>query len=174
MNVERIEKLAELLYSAVPEANFHMSKWFGRYDIDKYKESNVMDFDSEMPSIYSDNFIAYECGTTCCIAGWAIAMANDFKPLNLVDTKDSFSSLAASYLEINKDQSYYIFYSDDSSVWNDVFNDYEEIEWDPDMCWYVGITPKIASDVLYRIANGDIKKFNEMEENYNDTYSFAN
>jgi hypothetical protein len=163
MNVERIEKLAELLYSAVPEANFDMRKWFGRYDVDYYNNTSIKEFESELIPKTTDDFIPYECGTACCIAGWALTMANDFKPLDIRNLGGSWNNAAAEYLEINSDQAFYLFYTDRSSIWDDVFFDYEEIQWDEDEDCYVGITPKIASDVLYRIAYGNIAKFKEME-----------
>jgi hypothetical protein len=168
MNVERIERLAELLYSSVPENNFDMSKWFGRYDDVYYNETGIKEFESGLIPKTTADFIPYECGTTCCIAGWALTMANDFKPLDIRNLGGSWCNAAAEYLGINSDQAFYLFYTDRNSIWDDVFFDYEEIVWDEDADYYVGITPKIASDVLYRIAHGNIAKFKEME--LYDTY----
>lgn len=101
----------------------------------------------------AEEFLEGSCGTTACVAGWAVVCAG-------LPIKSSFLDAEAdgqTLLGLTDKQARRLFYANDDSVWWEYADEYS---WDrsdlTDDRWDA-ITAYEAADVLKRIAKGDIE-----------------
>jgi hypothetical protein len=171
MNVENMLALSYFLDRLDPE-NFDLSTWAS-------SGNNTLSIGDFVSSKVTDN----SCGTSACIAGWAVYLyALDVrKQLELpdieyydedgkIDTEYDlhnknnlisfkYQSFAERWLGLNYSEASSIFYCDEDSLWDIHSKDYdldriEHIEGSPiDIS---SIHPKHAADLLRRLALGEI------------------
>lgn len=161
MNRENMMKLA-LHLEDVDKTRFNMNYWVSSYqdDFQEHMEGERLDIN--------------DCGTAGCIAGWAVALANNGK-VDVVDADidedlvlDQNEILlgdvrhhAAEWLGLPLYQADQLFYFDEDSVWNRYSNDYDlkthpSIGNNKQRCVDAdGVHPKYAADMLYRILSGE-------------------
>lgn len=163
MNKERMLRVADLIENA-PKEQFHMGSWFGAYNLNKITADEADDWSSYWDSVgYGEDTLKevlssclpneLSCGTTACIAGWALV---DMKNNNIDFSYSRYAEvLGAEYLGLSRQEAKALFYCNKDSVWYDVATQYG-FEFDPDFPETWNINPKHAVDVLRRIANGDI------------------
>lgn len=186
MNKENMLKVANVLENIKPE-NFHMSGWYSEliepdmYDlfdidpeiVDKYYHGRMMQSLSDYHPIEENldlETMKLSCGTAACIAGWALLVEKSENP-NVFDNENfiSVSTSAKNYLGLDYDQSHQLFYCEYGSIWDKVADEYD-ISFDPDdsNTWY--FHPKIAADVLRRLAEGNLDFnqdwYDEDQDNY--------
>ena len=121
---------------------------------------------------------AFNCNSVGCIAGFAMAIAMDWKQPDWL-TEDSrnymhsFENIACNYLNIPIQVGRKIFYGDEASVWAFVAyherenhqnlewsnwedDEYDDFDWTEESIELSSIDYKVAVDVLRRIASGEI------------------
>lgn len=175
MNKERMLQVADLIENA-PKEQFHMGSWFGKYDFtyatenselkdlwqtDNVKWNNLSKRDEnifdavEQQVVDKDIPTMLKCNTTACIAGWALVGAYNSNYKYAVDAAIPVAYNAQIYLGLTDAEAYQLFYCEDNSIWAKVADEYkldfncsEVDEW--------SINPKIAADVLRRIAKGEL------------------
>lgn len=180
MNKEKILRLADRIENSSPE-QFHMGSWFGRI-LDEDERSNL---EEEFPinadqnyaeASWSDslevlcdlNLEKLSCGTTACIAGWALLDVYFSQPsykytlsngdqLDLSSIADSgfMLSWAKDYLGLTDEQAHSLFYCFSDSVWNDIKDEYD-LNFNSEINATWSIHPKVVADVLRRIVDGSI------------------
>lgn len=168
MNKENFLKVASLIEKSNHD-NFYMQSWFGKF-MDYNKETKEFAYWSgyktgELSEIINNESLFSEnkemnCGTTACIAGWAVYTAMLNNELPAIQGNSSVYSFAMDYLDLGIDECSNLFYCDRSSVWTAVSNDYNWIDFlqDPEE-W---VFPKAdVVDLLKRIANEEVLLSNE-------------
>jgi hypothetical protein len=165
MNYERMDRLADLLINKVSEDNFDMSTWAGKYKIEYYEDTGIKEFIKET-FIESSLIKPFDCGTSCCIAGWAVAMKNNFKIVGHEyngEYWESVKELAKEYLDLKEEQATMLFFPDNGDIWDDIAKEYNLV-WDDTDDKYQNLTPDIAGKVIKRIIAGEFECWNY----YND------
>lgn len=181
MNTEKILELASLLEKVEP-TTFHMSSWFAELvPADEVGDEEVLHFFNEdelVPRYFTagsvdmnkiidignsaDNTLALSCGTTACIAGWAIA--NEYFNGNKKPYEDysewasGIITIASDILGITVSQGERLFFCNTESIWIEHEDDYDygsRFNEDVPETW--NIHPKIAADMLRRIASGEVQ-----------------
>lgn len=165
MNKERMLKLADAIENA-DKSQFHLGSWFGQRSIENDEWSDMVSYRGEVGQYFSQFPNEMQCGTTACIAGWAVAMKFNFDPKAYVET--TVEDVAAEYLEINKGQAFRLFFANQNSVWADHQDEYgyrvveKDIEDDDCIVEYDieprewDVTNKDAAHLLRRIAKGEV------------------
>ena len=102
-----------------------------------------------------------DCGTACCIAGWATAIENNFKPIAIVQNGQSIENRALEWLDLTEKQGQNLFLINIDTVWTYYLEkcNFGLIE---DEDCFTDVTNKDAALVIRDIANGVIdidKKF---------------
>lgn len=194
MNKERMLQLANRIENASPE-NFHMGAWFGRvleeeetYDLQEefpinadqiYAEASLAD---TLDEICDANLEKLNCGTTACLAGWAVLdayfsqstdkiveprtkwngyyyaeapLADDLGELNSIINSGWMRNWAKDYLGLAEAEAQDLFYCTDRSVWDRVKLEYG-LNFNSTLNATWSIHPKVVADVLRRIVNGEI------------------
>ena len=87
MNKERMLQLADYI-EKLPEHKFEMQYWISQ----KVKKENYLGEEywktDYAPLGDSKTLVEpLDCGTACCIAGWATAIENNFKPNTFISLK---------------------------------------------------------------------------------------
>ena len=154
MNKERMLALADLIEN-LPKKKFHMNYWSALrylaidYKGDKYLSDNIQS---------NENLNPNECGTVCCIAGWATAMKTDFKPLEIPEESHinfMVPAIAKEYLELTQREANNLFYIGPDTVWM-----YISDKFDLQYCYcdeeWKNITNKAAAFAIRGIANNEI------------------
>lgn len=98
MNVENILKVAEVLESDAAEDHFAMSSvlsWAGKFEDISSKPVRE---------------ILHNCGTTACILGWTVALADTETPYS--GTMDD--EIASKFFDMDQDELYPLFYAEDA------------------------------------------------------------
>jgi len=160
MNKERMLELAELLENANPK-HFHLGSWFGFHN--QIRWSPVVSGDIKLSDLITDTNNQIGCGTTACIAGWAIAMKYNFNAEHT--PKEEIGREAAEYLGITEEQMYRLFYADEDSIWAELQEDYgfEVGERDVDGyyqefdCQHWNVSNKDAAHIIKKIVSGQIE-----------------
>ena len=156
MNKERMLQLAEYIES-LPEHKFDMTYWISSKV--KVENDNGTYWERDrFPSIYgldTDLFEPLDCGTACCIAGWATAMENNFKPIAMRVDGKTIEQRAQEWLGLTEYQAKNLFLLGIDTVWthyvdilNYNFDEYEE--------QFEDITNKDAAFVIREIVNGNV------------------
>jgi hypothetical protein len=179
MNTQKMLELANLLDNVEPQ-KFHMSSWFGRLipaieheyyediceffnedDLVPYHFSNseMREFEVEELIKVDNNSVSLTCGTTACIAGWAIV--NEFYQGNTeyyneyINNGSDPQTEACRILGLTSSQAMRLFYCGYESIWSTVANDYNlEFDFQVNETW--DIHPKYAADVLRRVVSGEL------------------
>jgi len=103
MNIERIKKLAEVLRSPVAQDHFDMSDYF------------FWDLNVEMDEKVSEAI--HKCGTTACIAGWAVTI---FAPDTKVNCGSEIHSMAQELLDLTTAQAVTLFLPESMKAINNI------------------------------------------------------
>ena len=143
MNKERMLQLADFLEN-LPEEKFNMETW-------AYSSSGK-----------TGEFVdPNNCNTTCCIAGWTVALFNDFNPI-IPNSKrmyeDSIAKEATRLLDLHREQAVDLFFANPDSYWgyyekelSITLNECDDL---------YEINNKQAAYVIRDIANGNLYAFN--------------
>ena len=107
MNKERMLQLADYIEN-LPEHKFEMQYWISQ----KVQKENYIGEEywklDYAPTLHSDLtqilLEPLDCGTACCIAGWAAAIENNFKPIAIIQDGKSIEERAAVWLDLNYEQ----------------------------------------------------------------------
>lgn len=168
MNKERMLQLADYI-EKLPEHKFEMQYWISQkiqkensYGEDYWK----IDYAPTMNSDLTKGLLEpLDCGTACCIAGWATAIESNFKPIAIIQDGKTIEDRAREWLDLSYEQSQNLFLINIDTVWsfytekcNLGVNEHEDCIDD--------ITNKDAALVIRDIANGVIdidKKFDFYE-----------
>ena len=155
MNKERMLQLADYI-EKLPEHKFEMQYWISQ----KVKKENVygeeywkLDYAPTMNSDLSQGLLEpLDCGTACCIAGWATAIESNFKPIAIIQDGKSIEERAAVWLDLNYEQERNLFMISIDTVWTQYveklnlgLDEYEDC--------FVDITNKDAALVIRDVAN---------------------
>ena len=133
MNTERMMMLADLLDS-LPEEKFELAYWVN----DRRQEEDAPNY---------VDLSVYDCDTTACIAGWAVALKNDLAVDNLycgdVETQ------AGEYLDLTMNEAKRLFYYGTETIWSDYADELGcEFPYD------YSVTNKMAAKAVRNIAQG--------------------
>jgi len=172
MNKERMLKLADYIES-LPEHKFEMKYWLstkieqGMWNGKPYWStySHPIIHNSEQNTKTMEPL---DCGTACCIAGWATAMKDNFKPIALIQDGKSIEDRALEWLDLTGMEGRNLFLTSINTVWTDYFNKFS-FELDEYEDSYKNITNIAAAYVIRDVANGVIdidKEFNFEEAKY--------
>ena len=161
MNKERMLSLAEYI-GKLPDHKFEMSNWLA-----VKQQKNLRWYVDEVATNWSKELIEYnplDCGTACCIAGWATAMENDFKPISAVMNGFSIKDRAQMWLDLTSLEAQNLFFFGVNTVWTKFyrqcsynFDEYEDS--------FLEISNKDAEFVMKAIANGEINIDQEFDYN---------
>jgi len=133
MNTERMMMLANLLDS-LPEEKFDLTYWVN----DREQEEETPDY---------VDLSVYDCNTTACIAGWAVALKNDLSVDELYC--GDVEKEAGEYLGLNRQEMQRLFYYGTETIWNDHAD-----ELDCGFPYEHTVTSKIAATAIRNIAQG--------------------
>ena len=172
MNKERMLQLADYI-EKLPEHKFEMQYWISQkvqkenvYGEDYWKIDYAPRMDSN--SLSEKLLEPLDCGTACCIAGWATAIQNNFKPIAIMQNGQSIENRALEWLDLTEKQGQNLFLINIDTVWayylekcSFDLNEFEDC--------FTEIKNKDAALVIRDIAHGviDIDKnfgFNEAKE----------
>ena len=155
MNKERMLQLADYIEN-LPEHKFEMQYWISQ----KVQKENYIGEEywklDYAPTLHSDLtqilLEPLDCGTACCIAGWAAAIENNFKPIAIIQDGKSIEERAAVWLDLNYEQERNLFMISIDTVWTQYveklnlgLDEYEDC--------FVDITNKDAALVIRDVAN---------------------
>ena len=163
MNKEKMLRLADVLEN-IQEQQFEMDSWIS-HKVEAVSSTGRQYWikDPQYSMFDGKQLEPLDCGTACCIAGWATAIENNFQPIELNMNGLSIEERAKYWLELTDDEARNLFFIDPRTVWTYYI---EELgyEFDPYDESFSGITNKDAAYVLKEIANGefDISKPLEM------------
>lgn len=123
MNKDRLLEVANLIEKAPPD-QFHMGSWFGTINDNDWRSSG---FVSEEGNIVFSEIFDIEnkqliCNTTACIAGWAVALKYDFKPIKLEPSV--IYEEAKEYLDLNSREAQALFHCTNDSIWAKLQDEY--------------------------------------------------
>jgi len=162
MNKERMLQLADYI-EKLPEHKFEMQYWISQ----KVKKENYLgeeywklDYAPTLNTDLSQSFLEpLDCGTACCIAGWATAIESNFKPIAIIQDGKSIEERAATWLDLNYEEERNLFMLSIDTVWTQYIQKCDfDLNEDEDS--FTGITNKDAALVIRDVANGvvDIDK----------------
>lgn len=176
MNTQKMLELADVLDKVEPK-KFHMSSWFGKlipavehdayYELEEWFEEDDLIpthlSQKEVPAeeIISANndVVSLTCGTTACLAGWAIAnefyLGNKSHYENYMNHDSDAQYEACKILGLSDEQAKRLFYCGYESIWEAVSDDYD-LSFDTENPETWNIHPKHAADVLRRIVSGEL------------------
>lgn len=164
MNKERMLQLADFI-EKLPEHKFEMQYWISQ----KVKKENYLgeeywkiDYAPTMGnSLVKDLLEPLNCGTACCIAGWATAIENNFKPIAIMQNGQSIENRALEWLDLTEKQGQNLFLINIDTVWAYYIEKCQFYINEDEDC-FTDISNKDAALVIRDIANGVIdidKKF---------------
>jgi hypothetical protein len=121
MNKERMLQLADYI-EKLPEHKFEMQYWISQkvqkenpYGEDYWKMDYAPRMDSN--SLSEKLLEPLDCGTACCIAGWATAIQNNFKPIAIMQNGQSIENRALEWLDLTEKQGQNLFLINIDTVW---------------------------------------------------------
>ena len=165
MNKERMFELADLIENADKD-QFHLGSWFGYRDPESGYWNSESTYFGKIGNYFSQGPNELTCGTTACVAGWAVAMKYSFDTSLYLDTV-SIQDTATDYLDLTTGQADRLFFAGPNSVWARYENEYsysvtERMEEDGEVIIgqldpeFWNVTNKDAADILRRIAKEEI------------------
>ena len=132
MNKENMQKLINAIKTN-EKSHFNMSKFFGTTS--NHDHDNVYALDVQNLPVFESDIgkDIFDCGTTCCIAGFATALANDWKVsktlVNLSGNRTDSDLLAAipdvnyienvsnEYLGLSYTEGRNLYFGEHNSIW---------------------------------------------------------
>jgi len=159
MNKERMLQLADYIEN-LPEHKFEMQYWLStKIEQGMWNGKPYWSTDS-YPIIHNSEqntktLEPLDCGTACCIAGWATAMKDNFKPIALIQDGKTIEDRALQWLDLTEDEGRNLFLTSIDTVWTEYFEKFG-FELDEYNDCYTNITNKAAAYVIRDIANGVI------------------
>lgn len=184
MNKEKMLQLANVIENSNKDS-FHMGSWFGligsteRYiknhgylteeevfemiddynlDTDRFIVASLEPIQVISKSNIENGIMELSCGTSCCIAGWAIINEyyNTKNPDLLKASVLNTQNIAADILGLDVNQACQLFYCDYGSIWDRYAEEYQlSFDYDASETWQ--FHPKIAADIIRRLALGEIR-----------------
>ena len=133
MNTQRMMILADLLDS-LPEEKFELAYWVN----DRRQEGETPDY---------VDLSVYDCNTTACIAGWAVALKNDLAVDNLYC--GDVEVQAGDYLGLNRQEMQRLFFYGLDTIWSDHAD-----ELGCESPYDYTVTNKMAAKAVRNIAQG--------------------
>lgn len=167
MNVENMLKLADHLDS-LPDYRFNIRYWFSYANLHTVEDSNpIIKYDPIEVVTDGEIYIKQsECGTAACVAGWAMALANDGVAVSNTQFGRNGTeaiTVARGFLDLTPYEGDQLFYWDEFSIYNKYSeelgikkNRWEEIE--PE-----SVTANDVATALRLLVNG---QFEFTEEDY--------
>ena len=153
----------------LPEHKFEMQYWISQ----KVKKENYLgeeywklDYAPTLLSDLTEGLLEpLDCGTACCIAGWATSIESNFKPIAIVQDGKSIEDRALEWLDLTPLEGRNLFLISIDTVWTDYYAKCN-FDLDEDEDCYKNISNKDAALVIRDIANGviDIDKEYDTEE----------
>jgi len=147
----------------LPEHKFEMQYWISQ----KVKKENYLgeeywkiDYAPTLNTDLSQSLLEpLDCGTACCIAGWATAIESNFKPIAIIQDGKSIEERAAAWLDLNYEEERNLFMLSIDTVWTQYIQKCD-FDLNEDEDGFTGITNKDAALVIRDVANGvvDIDK----------------
>ena len=109
MNKERMLQLADYI-EKLPEHKFEMQYWISQ----KVKKENYIGeeyWKTEYAPLFDSEKLLepLDCGTACCIAGWATAIENNFKPIAIMQDRKTIETRGKEWLGLSYSQSQNLF-----------------------------------------------------------------
>jgi hypothetical protein len=168
MNKERMLQLADYI-EKLPEHKFEMQYWISQ----KVKKENYLGEEywktDYAPLGDSKTLVEpLDCGTACCIAGWATAIENNFKPIAIMQDDKSIETRGKEWLDLSYEQAQNLFLINIDTVWTYYIEKCSFYINEDEDC-FTDIANKDAALVIRDVANGviDIDKkifFQESKE----------
>lgn len=161
MNKDRMLQLADYIED-LPEHKFEMQYWISQ----KVKSKNYYGTEywktDYAPVFNVDVFLEpLDCGTACCIAGWATAIENNFKPIAMMQDNKTIEDRGREWLDLTYAQANNLFLMNIDTVWT-YYIEKCNFGLSEDEDNFTDITNKDAALVIRDVANGVIdidKKF---------------
>ena len=155
MNKERMLQLADFI-EKLPEHKFEMQYWISQ----KVKKENYLgeeywklDYAPTLNTDLSQSLLEpLDCGTACCIAGWATAIESNFKPIAIIQDGKSIEERAAAWLDLNYEEERNLFMLSIDTVWTQYIQKCD-FDLNEDEDCFTGITNKDAALVIRDVAN---------------------
>ena len=149
----------------LPEHKFEMQYWISQ----KVKKENYLGEEywkiDYAPTIgnrfVKDLLEPLDCGTACCIAGWATAIENNFKPIAIMQDEKSIETRGKEWLDLSYEQAQNLFLINIDTVWSYYIEKCSFYINEDEDC-FTDISNKDAALVIRDVANGVIdidKKF---------------
>ena len=165
MNKERMLQLADFI-EKLPEHKFEMNYWISQ----KVKKENYLGEEywktDYAPLNNSKSLVEpLSCGTACCIAGWAAAIENNFKPIAIMQDDKSIETRGREWLDLSIEQAQNLFLMNIDTVWTYYIEQCNFYINEDEDC-FSDITNKDAALVIRDIVNGvtDIDKVFNFQE----------
>jgi hypothetical protein len=165
MNKERMLQLADYI-EKLPEHKFEMQYWISQ----KTKKENYLG-----EEYWKTEFAPYgnsqslieplECGTACCIAGWATAIENNFKPIAIMQDGKTIETRGREWLDLSIEQANNLFLMNIDTVWTYYIEKCNFYINEDEDC-FTDISNKDAALVIRDVVNGviDIDKAFSFQE----------
>lgn len=158
MNKERMLQLADYIEN-LPEHKFEMQYWLSQ----KVQKQNYLgeeywkiDYTPRIDSVNSDKFLEpLDCGTACCIAGWATSIESNFKPIAIMQDGKTIETRAREWLDLSIEQANNLFLINIDTVWTYYMEKCKFYLSEDEDC-FTDITNKDAALVIRDVANGVI------------------
>jgi hypothetical protein len=155
MNKERMLQLADFI-EKLPEHKFEMQYWISQkiqkenYLGDEYWKTDYAPLGDSIRLIEP-----LDCGTACCIAGWATAIENNFKPIAIMQDGKSIETRGREWLDLSIEQANNLFLINIDTVWT-YYIEKCNFSLSEDEDCISDITNKDAALVIRDVANGVI------------------
>jgi hypothetical protein len=155
MNKERMLQLADFI-EKLPEHKLEMNYWISQ----KVKRENYLGEEywktDYAPLNDSKSLVEpLSCGTACCIAGWATAIENNFKPIAIMQDEKSIETRGKEWLDLSYEQAQNLFLINIDTVWTYYIEKCSFYINEDEDC-FTEITNKDAALVIRDVANGVI------------------
>lgn len=161
MNKDRMLQLADYIED-LPEHKFEMQYWISQKVKKEYSNGEEYWKTDYAPVFNVDIFLEpLDCGTACCIAGWATAIENNFKPIAMMQDDKTIEDRGREWLDLTYAQANNLFLMNIDTVWT-YYIEKCNFGLNEDEGSFVNITNKDAALVIRDVANGVIdidKKF---------------
>ena len=146
----------------LPEHKFEMQYWISQ-KVKKEYSNGVYFWKTDYAPVFNvDIFLEpLDCGTACCIAGWATAIENNFKPIAMMQDDKTIEDRGREWLDLTYAQANNLFLMNIDTVWT-YYIEKCNFGLSEDEDCFTDITNKDAALVIRDVANGVIdidKKF---------------
>ena len=146
----------------LPEHKFEMQYWISQKVKKEYSNGEEYWKTDYAPVFNVDIFLEpLDCGTACCIAGWATAIENNFKPIAMMQDGKTIEDRGREWLDLTYAQANNLFLMNIDTVWT-YYIEKCNFGLSEDEDCFTDITNKDAALVIRDVVNGVIdidKKF---------------